>query len=122
MNNWKRKRKPTKAEADLAIAAHWGGDMTDKLTDGQRVAVINLLNTCTGIRDKESRLAVLSRILNRPIASLNDLNRSDWTGIRGSAWPNWVNNDWTIGDSFKSRVRSIMMEIRREAGQMEMFV
>ena len=87
---------------------------------GQKTALLMLCDHYT--KSKPERLYLLSKLLDRRIESMDDLNVSDWEKIRDEAYPDWTENKWEISIDFSSRCRTAMSRYDvDELGQLTLF-
>lgn len=95
-------------------------EKTEPLSDGQCVALRNLLDETAGSRD--SHLFVLSDLLGRRVEHVEDLEVADWRRIRNEAFPFWMEQNWTIGQDFRRRAKLIVHRYQEEVlGQRDLF-
>ena len=74
-------------------------------TDGQIFAATKLIGSLT--KTKAERLYVASELIGRQIGSFRELTIDEWKMIRNSAYANWMDNIWEVGDEFRSKVNSL---------------
>ena len=94
----------------------------NNITDGQQVALRNLLDGCAGEKlTHEMRMYVIGGLLMREVHG--SLSIQDWQRIRNEAFPRWMFRDWeTISPDFKANVIALVNAYREEVvGQRRMF-
>jgi hypothetical protein len=71
---------------------------------------------------RDCRLWILSELLGKNVLSANYLSLQDWRKIRNEAYPNWTNNEWTIGDSFSKKINVLCNQFEEQVlGQKKLF-
>ena len=90
------------------------------ITDGQKLALIKLCQNFA--RPRKWRLYFLSKLLAKEVESTSELSVEDWRTVRNMAYPNWPDNDWTIGDGFLIEGYTLYAKYEKEVlGQMSLF-
>jgi hypothetical protein len=93
----------------------------DPIRPGQKFVLIKLCENFVG-QDREARLFLIARLLGKEVKSTNDLTIGDWQKIRNEAYPRWCDDDWTVGNGFTKKARTIYRQYQTEVlGQLSMF-
>lgn len=91
-----------------------------KIKDGQRLALYRLLKRYTDTA--HGMLFLVSRMTGRTVRSLGDLSVKEWQEIRNEAFPNWVEDDWTVSEDFDDRCHALHRQyLEEKLGQKALF-
>lgn len=91
-----------------------------KVSDGQCFALIKLMGRYS--KNREERLWILSRLIDRDVESTKDVNVDEWKAIRNEAYPNWSMDDWDVSMKFHRRCVALKEKYETEIlGQELMF-
>lgn len=94
---------------------------SNHITDGQMFALNKLIERFTG-KDREARLWVISKLIDREIESTADLWLAEWQTIRNWAYPDWVNDNWEVSEQFASECAVLVLRFNEEVrGQLRLF-
>lgn len=96
------------------------------ISPGQKTALVTLLKACVGEdMARDARLWVTGRLLQRNIATYNDLNEYDWKKIRNSAYLVDDNGQFdfeAISPVFKAGVNALYRHFQEKIlGQEKLF-
>ena len=80
------------------------------------------LRKLIGDVSRDKRLWIASQLIGRTIGSFDDLTLQDWRKVRNAAYPDWPQNDWTVGDAFRRELAHLGSQYDETVtGQMRLF-
>jgi len=91
-----------------------------QITDGQKFALIKLMGRFA--KNRNARLWMLSKLLNKTVESTSELSVDDWRKIRDMAYPDWSDDNWYPCEEFFELGYKLYREYEEDVvGQMSLF-
>lgn len=98
--------------------------MSDYITDGQVISIKSAYRSVVKDVPDDALMFITKQFLTyrKELDNIKGLSRDDWRHLRSLLYPNWRNEDWSVGDEAKRKIANAYEQYRETVtGQMRLF-